>query len=1068
MTTRILKQPLSRNSKTLLRGLFKRDLNLPKNASEKKLAYEMGMTPKHMYQYMAETYNKVALFQNTVIKKERNVVTMYKRQVTGFIKNTKKPLVIDLKTGLNANKKIQLMVDIISKKVGGQMIKIGIGDTYYVVNDITKMRLLEYINNNFVNTVETTGSDVNVMVQLQGAENIELSEFIPTNKYKKPKGAFFKYNITKDLELTRYGIFRENTGDYNDCCFLYALKMGGLKDEVANAMRQQLKARYTPISSIKGLCAKFKININVKQLNQSNIRHNYGKEFKERYTLGLIDEHYFLIEDTDYCSFAIKNYEEVYGRDRWNHIIKRDKNNFKIDKRRVIDSFALIKLLLENKEFFLTEISSENTFIHGTQYYNKINKDITNLHYHEEYGVSHKYVKPPKRKGFKKVMPTNIFFDFETTTYNNNNEHKPYLCRFIDDKGHKMVFYGDSCGLIMLSYLSKRYESICLIAHNMSYDVRFLIKYFKFVSKMIQKGSKVISCSGKFDEMKITMKDSYLMITMALRDFPKSFSIKGAVKEVISYNMYNNSNCLERGMIPIDEALLYIRNEHKDENQFLENITKWGIKKGDMYDCIEYSNRYCELDCHILKEGYNKFNEFMNRDLQLDINNFLTIASLSHAYIMNSGSYDGVFQLSGVPQKFIQKCVVGGRTMVRNNTRVAKECQTQALDAKSLYPSAMNRMEGFLLGLPKVIEDLDYDKIKSCDGYFIEIRIKTVGIKRQFSLISAIDENGVRQFSNDMVGKTIFVDKYSCEDMIEFQDVTFDVIRGYTFNNGRNTKINETIQHLYNERLKRKAVDDESEIVFKLCMNSSYGKSIMKDIEDDVKVFTDADEYNTYLSTNYNWIKEYTHVKDSNKFIAKMFKPTNDHFNIAHVGVEILSMSKRIMNEVMCLAEDNNMDIYYQDTDSMSMRDADIEKMTRLFKEKYGRVLVGEQMGQFGYDLKLKDDDGNKCKNVTGVRSLFIAKKVYIVELEGNKKNGDKHKGYYIRMKGIPNSSIMYECKKRGLTPFELYQKLYDGEKIGFDLTENGDKANFKYHSDFSVSTIQSGLYTRNVSFPVE
>jgi hypothetical protein len=38
-------------------------------------------------------------------------------------------------------------------------------------------------------------------------------------------------------------------------------------------------------------------------------------------------------------------------------------------------------------------------------------------------------------------------------------------------------------------------------------------------------------------------------------------------------------------------------------------------------------------------------------------------------------------------------------------------------------------------------------------------------------------------------------------------------------------------------------------------------------------------------------------------------------------------MSKRIMNEVICLAEDNEIEIFYQDTDSMHIQKADIPRL---------------------------------------------------------------------------------------------------------------------------------------------
>ena len=48
-------------------------------------------------------------------------------------------------------------------------------------------------------------------------------------------------------------------------------------------------------------------------------------------------------------------------------------------------------------------------------------------------------------------------------------------------------------------------------------------------------------------------------------------------------------------------------------------------------------------------------------------------------------------------------------------------------------------------------------------------------------------------------------------------------------------------------------------------------------------------------------------------------KEVSDQYAMTYIGVLVLSISKRIMNEVMCLAEDLNIDIYYQDTDSMQL-----------------------------------------------------------------------------------------------------------------------------------------------------
>ena len=51
------------------------------------------------------------------------------------------------------------------------------------------------------------------------------------------------------------------------------------------------------------------------------------------------------------------------------------------------------------------------------------------------------------------------------------------------------------------------------------------------------------------------------------------------------------------------------------------------------------------------------------------------------------------------------------------------------------------------------------------------------------------------------------------------------------------------------------------------------------------------------------------------------------------------------MNEVMCLAYDNNIGIYYQDTDSMHIENDKLKQLEELFEKKYDRKLIGKSLG---------------------------------------------------------------------------------------------------------------------------
>ena len=53
------------------------------------------------------------------------------------------------------------------------------------------------------------------------------------------------------------------------------------------------------------------------------------------------------------------------------------------------------------------------------------------------------------------------------------------------------------------------------------------------------------------------------------------------------------------------------------------------------------------------------------------------------------------------------------------------------------------------------------------------------------------------------------------------------------------------------------------------------------------------------------------------------------HFNYVPCGVEILPMSKRIMNKVFDISNDCGVKIYYQDTDSFHLNYDDVDKIVK-------------------------------------------------------------------------------------------------------------------------------------------
>jgi hypothetical protein len=461
--------------------------------------------------------------------------------------------------------------------------------------------------------------------------------------------------------------------------------------------------------------------------------------------------------------------------------------------------------MMENKDYFFEKINAGNINKYDEVYLDKLKENtFESLEYGEcdyrKVEFDKTKIEPDLEYNEKQKI---IYFDFETgrierkvlcaktDKYINQVFVEPFLCCTIDNDGNKKSFVGSNCAFEMLASLKK--DSI-LIAHNAKFDYTFLTKHL-WKCKEICNGSAFITFTGYFGKIKVQIKDSVKLIPMRLAEFPKAFKL-GYVKEFMPYTLYDNDNINIR-YIPYEVCLDYINNDD-DKKIFDDNINKWNLSKDDNIDMIEYARRYCEIDVELLRDGYNIFRDNCITHFNIDVNKILTIPTLADKYFIIQGCYDGVYELAGQPRQFIQNCIVGGRTMCCNNEKILlQDKKINDFDAVSLYPSAMNRIDGFLKGLPKVLISTDYDVVKNYDGYFVQIRVKKININRKFALCSYVDkETGVRNFTNDLVDRIVYIDKTGLEDLIRFQGVEFEIIKGYYFNEGFNNKINEVVRFI--------------------------------------------------------------------------------------------------------------------------------------------------------------------------------------------------------------------------------------------------------------------------------
>ena len=123
-------------------------------------------------------------------------------------------------------------------------------------------------------------------------------------------------------------------------------------------------------------------------------------------------------------------------------------------------------------------------------------------------------------------------------------------------------------------------------------------------------------------------------------------------------------------------------------------------------------------------------------------------------------------------------------------------------------------------------------------------------------------------------------------------------------------------------------------MVIKLLMNSMYGKTIIKPVETYTIVKGNRDDSEKYMSYNYNYIDSVIEV--NGKFHIKKVKSVLSHYNYVHCGVEILSMSKRIMNKIVSCADDCDVNMYYQDTESIHLNYDNVDTVVNTYKQEYG------------------------------------------------------------------------------------------------------------------------------------
>ncbi|CAL6092827.1 DNA_polymerase [Hexamita inflata] len=689
-----------------------------------------------------------------------------------------------------------------------------------------------------------------------------------------------------------------------------------------------------------------------------------------------------------------------------------------------------------------------------------------------------------------------IYADFESTTKDENNNnivHKPFLlCWTVngDEFYHGRTIFS-LIEFIQDKAVQESYNKFLVLYHNLSYDASFILQQQIKISSILKPDNQIIQFTVQIKHhLSIVFRDSMRLTgnDVSVSKMPAMFFTKEMqskiYKEIFPYTYYTMNRYLIK-FGSIEEASKHIGKHTKEEFIFsIQNAQAYVDE--DTFDLQQYALYYCEQDVRVLSKSMQIFEQMIKEHFNLDLFKYVSISSLSLESQKQSGCFKGCVQVTGQLRKFLQQFVIGGRVMTANNKiiKVGKEFpidlenkqvvvinkdDTTDDDCTSMYPSAQRRMY-YPAGECKTLtkEQIQYynnpnnlfkitldEKSKDKSTLYLEVKLKKSKsfIKRDFPLISYKNKDGVRMFTNDFdTERSYFYDHISLQDLITFQHVEYEIVSGVRFTS-RNYNIQNIIYEMFTKRQEFKKQGNPVQIIYKLMLNSSYGKTI-EAVHNTEDVIVTEKKYVDYIYKNKDFIKEITQIGD--KYIVNVRSEVVDQTAYTYIGVLILSVSKRIMNEVMCTAEDTGIKIYYQDTDSIQISKADVPILNDAFFKKYGRERQGKGMGQFHEDYESKKGEVTHAS-----RAIYLGKKFYAVELQVETKKGEQDIDYHLRGKGVTTQSILKKCQDYNCDPIELYNKLSNHEEIEFDLCT--DKPCFEKNKAYEYVSRES--FIRKVKF---
>jgi hypothetical protein len=948
---------------------------------------------------------------------------------------------------------------------------------------------------------ELVSSDSARLINVNNITNLSLSSASPNTGNRN--GGFFPYINTSNLDLTKYQIYNQNEANdekLKEHCLIHTLKQNNLNDVLINDLKftfqtqedikkndpkiNELKLSFSSLTNFKKIHLKkiskiLKKNISLHEYRIDDkineIIYKYEGETVNNINIAIYKNHFFIFEQTNYSKYFIDNYEDLKNIENNFDIVGIKNGEYKYDSTKKINSLCLIKKLFNNGYFKKLDMSN---FIETTKH-----EDLKN-HVYLQNIEDEQQLTEQKSIKLKKDEDKNIFFtDTETFVYNDNENHKLFLMGISNMKNDEVEILnvmndkyknnkdGTSKEQLMiyesLKILTKngKSDALCYF-HNLKYDMTIIEKYLNVTDKCV-KDNKIYSLKCVYKNKFVEFRDSYKIISSALSKFTDMFKLdkKFSKKEAIAYKYNTEENNNKK--IHIDDYKKLLSDKDKIIfNEEIENEYTYDKEK-KTFNPLNWYREYLKLDCLVLKYGLLKFNDIINEitDNKISLWDVLTISSLVDRYMYIMGVYDGVYEVKANLRDYISKAVFGGRVHVNEQyKKKIIEGMISDYDGVSYYPSAIVRLcreVGLPTGKCKLMNQQDIENWEDKIYSIMTIKITKVNKTQQMPFI-ALKNKGSTLYTNDAENQEMTIDSITLQDYIKFHKIEYEILYGVYWNEGKNKKMGDVMNKLFNKRLEaQKEKNDALSTILKLMLNSVYGKTLTKKTLTKITIIKDVKgSFNKYISNNFNTIKSYRNISNN---IYEVEETTLDNsFNRGHIGCFILSMSKRITNEIFDIANDKNCPIYYTDTDSMHLNKNDIPIIEKEYYEKYKKILNGKNLEQFHDDFKLKNSVGE----IYSSKSIFLGKKSYYDKLTSVDKDNNIIYGEHIRLKGITDAGLINESKKHGNKFEGMYEKLIN-EEIDFVLNPHNEETNeSKVLFDFKNGSVKTkNIFIRKVKF---